>query len=200
MKRYTHFWFATLVRGFLAIIFGSAILIVPEMARTILLLPFALTIAIVGLAAYGVLDSALVAAMSFMSTHERVRLALRMQGMVGILLGIALLTLSNHVAAQWFLLLAGTQAGTLAIAEYTVASHDTVRSISSWNFVGSAIATCFALVYLFIGSRYGRYLGYDQITWLTYAYLLTVGFAQVTIGARMLYAGDHGPQPPSVIA
>jgi hypothetical protein len=53
MKNDIHFWAATLVRGALALSVGSAVMIVPAMAQILLLLPFAVAISILCLAAYG---------------------------------------------------------------------------------------------------------------------------------------------------
>lgn len=53
MKNDIHFWLATVVLGALALIMGSAVMVIPDMARTLLLLPFAVAISILCLAAYG---------------------------------------------------------------------------------------------------------------------------------------------------
>jgi VIT1/CCC1 family predicted Fe2+/Mn2+ transporter len=45
-----HLWMATLARGALALIVGSAVMVIPDMATTLLLLPFALVISILCLA------------------------------------------------------------------------------------------------------------------------------------------------------
>jgi hypothetical protein len=66
MKNDDHFWWTTLVRGFLALLTGSAIMAVPDMTNTLLLLPIALVVAILGLAVYGTLDSVLVFVTSYM--------------------------------------------------------------------------------------------------------------------------------------
>ena len=62
MKTYSEYWTATLVRGIVAIVAGTGVLFLPEMASTILLRPFGVVIAILCLAAYGVVDSAIVLA------------------------------------------------------------------------------------------------------------------------------------------
>ena len=60
MRRQIRFWYVTLARGFLALLFGSAIWVVPDMAGSLLLLPLAVALTVLALAAYGVLDSLLV--------------------------------------------------------------------------------------------------------------------------------------------
>ena len=50
---------ATMIRGLLAVVAGRGVLFIPEMASTILLLPFAVAISILLRAAYGTIDSAI---------------------------------------------------------------------------------------------------------------------------------------------
>lgn len=66
MKAYSEYWAATLIRGLLAVVAGTGVLFIPEMASTILLLPFAVVISILCLAAYGMIDSAIILTTSFM--------------------------------------------------------------------------------------------------------------------------------------
>ena len=54
-----------MIRGLLAILAGTGVLFIPEMASTILLLPFAIATSILCLAAYGTIDSAIVFTTSF---------------------------------------------------------------------------------------------------------------------------------------
>ena len=78
MRSYTEYWVATMVRGLLAILAGTGILFFPEMATTLLLLPFGILISILCLAAYGTIDSAIVLTTSFMVSHRQPgRMALR---------------------------------------------------------------------------------------------------------------------------
>jgi hypothetical protein len=74
LKKDLHFWVTVLARGFIALLAGGGILIVSAMARIILLQPIALAVAIVGLAAYGVVDSTLIFVSSFMCESKRARL------------------------------------------------------------------------------------------------------------------------------
>ena len=113
-----------LTRGLVALLAGSAILIVPDMARTILLLPIAIAVAVAGLAGYGVFDSALIFVSSFMALTSRVKVALRLQGLIGVTIGLLLLSVVyNQVRLEWFLSLAALQALTAGIGETVVARH-----------------------------------------------------------------------------
>jgi uncharacterized membrane protein YfcA len=60
MKKYENFWVVTIFRGVLAVLIGAAILVVPDMTRTLLLLPVGVAFAVISLAFYGVADSLLV--------------------------------------------------------------------------------------------------------------------------------------------
>jgi hypothetical protein len=53
MKAYSEYWIAAMIRGLLAIVAGAGVLFIPEMASTLLLLPFALVISILCLATTG---------------------------------------------------------------------------------------------------------------------------------------------------
>jgi len=90
MKNDEHFWRTTLIRGFLALLTGSAIMVIPDMARSLLLLPLAIVATILCLAAYGVLDSVLIFITSYMAASRTPKIALRVQGAVGISVGILL--------------------------------------------------------------------------------------------------------------
>ena len=65
MKPIQNTWVATMIRGILAVIAGTGVLFIPEMASTIFLLPFAVVISILCLAAYGTVDSAIILTTSF---------------------------------------------------------------------------------------------------------------------------------------
>src|SRR5215472_12283493 len=98
MRQDLHFWLTIMARGFVALLTGSAILIVPDLARSLLLLPIALAVAITGLAAYGVIDSVLIFVSSFMIKRTAATVALRFQGLVGVGIGLLLLSVVyDHV-------------------------------------------------------------------------------------------------------
>ena len=45
MKTYSEYWAAMMIRGILAVVAGTGVLFIPEMASTILLRPFAVVMA-----------------------------------------------------------------------------------------------------------------------------------------------------------
>lgn len=193
MERDIHFWYTTLIRGFIALIAGSAIIFIPEMAHTILLLPIAVGVAVVGLATYGVLDSTLIFISSFMAASRPARVALRIQGVVGASVGLLLLSIVfERVQLEWFLSLAAVQAFSLCVGEFIVARHERRRATSSWNYAASAIAFLFACAYVTVRVRYADGLTYADLSWLVYAYLVALGIAQALTAARMIYA-DYRP-------
>lgn len=192
MKNNEHFWWTTLVRGFLALLVGSAIMVIPDMARTLLLLPVAIAISILGLAVYGVLDSVLVLVSSFMASTTRSRIALRLQGLIGVTVGILLYRVFfNQVRLHWFLALIAVQAMVTAVAEFFAARHTTSHALSHWNYAAGAIALVFSGIYLYIVVALAGQLEPQQVTWLVFAYLLAFGIAQCITAARMLYADRH---------
>jgi len=189
MQKDIHFWFTTLFRGFVALLAGSGILVIPDMARTILLLPFAITFAVVGLAAYGILDSTMIFVSSYMVESRRTKIALRLQGTVGVAVGVTLLfVVADHVQLAWFLSLAALQALGVAVGEFVVARHEHRRSISVWNYAGAAVALCFGVLYLLVRFEYLEHLTYRDVSWLIYAYLVAFGIAQCLTAARVIYA------------
>ena len=193
MNKGMYFWFTTLVRGFVALLAGSAILVIPDMTRTVFLLPIAVTFAIVVLAAYGVLDSALIFVSSFMAATRRARIALRIQGVIGATVGILLLTVVfEHVRLEWFLTLAALQALSIAAGEFFVARHETRRSMSVWDYTAAFIAFSFGCGYLVFRIVYVSRLTEGEVTWLVYAYLVTLGIAQCVTASRVIYADYHG--------
>ena len=194
MEKDTHFWFATLVRGFIALIAGSAIIVIPDMARTLLLLPIAIAVAILGLAAYGVLDSALIFVSSFMAGTQPARIALRIQGMVGATVGLLLLTVVfERVRLEWFLTLAALQALSIGVGEIVVAWHEKQRAVSLWNYSAAGVAMTFGCAYLVVRFGYLSRFTNREVCWLIYAYLVALGIAQCITAGRMIYADYQGP-------
>lgn len=191
MRQDLHFWLTILARGFVALLAGSAILIVPDLARTILLLPLALAVAITGLAAYGVVDSVLVFVSSFMVESARAKAALLVQGIVGIVVGLLLLSVVfDHVQLNWFLSLAAIQALCAAAAETVVARHASDHPVERWNYTTAAIAFVFFAVYVYL-RIHADDLTPRRLSWSVYAYLVAFGIAECLTAARMLYANEH---------
>src|SRR5437762_8960844 len=119
MKAYYEYWVATMVRGLLAIVASTGVLFIPQMTSTILLLPFAIVVSILCLAACEMIDSAIILTISFMiRPGQPGRLALAVQGIFGAVIGILMFALvSDRLQIHWFIYLAAAQAASAAIAE-----------------------------------------------------------------------------------
>lgn len=186
MKAYSEYWGATMIRGFIAIIISTGILFIPAMASTILLLPFAIAISILCLAAYGVIDSAIIFTTSFMIPRKKPgRLALRIQGICGALIGILLFAVVyDHVDLRWFLYLAAIQAAGLAVTEFVVARGTSIHHGSKWCYASAIIAAVSAVAL----PSFGRDLSPRELAWLIYGYLGIFGFNLFILSARMFFA------------
>ena len=192
MKNYIQFWIAALVRGLAAILVGCAILLVPDLSTTLLLLPFAIAISIVCLASYGVIDSAIVFFASFMAASKVAKLSLRLQGIAGAAMGMLFLTIVfDHVRLRWFLYLIATQALCTAASEFVVARHMSTKHGSRWNYAAATVAFLCGIAYAFAAIVPGDSLLPIDITRLIYGYLLAFGLAQCLTASRMLYEDAH---------
>jgi hypothetical protein len=185
MQTYTEYWIATMGRGLLAILAGTAILVLPQMITLVFLLPFAILISMLCLAAYGTIDSAIVLTTSFMIPHQNGgRIALRVQGIAGAACGALLFALVyDRAQFQWFVYLAALQAVSAAIAEFMVARGTSLHHGSRWCYVSAAIASISAIALLS-----GRGLGSQDLAWLLFGYLGVFGFNLSILSARMLFA------------
>lgn len=187
MNRYENFWIVTIFRGVLAILLGSAVLVVPDMARTLLLLPFAVAIAVLSLAAYGIVDSLLVLVTSFFASLRRSRTALRIQSAFGIILGALFFSiLFDKLQLHWFLYLIALQAIATAYSEYLIARHTSRRHGSRWSYAAAGAALLCAIGYTIAAAISPENLEPRQIAFLAYAYLVAFGVAQVLMAMRML--------------
>jgi hypothetical protein len=192
MHRQIQFWYTTLARGVLALFAGSAIWFVPEMAGSMLLLPMAVAFSVLGLAAYGVVDSSFIFLSSLMTRSKLAALALRIQGGVGITVGVLIFTVVyERVRLEWFLLLAGVQALCTFVAEIVVAHQTHSHAKTVWNYGAAVVAFFFGCAYLVLWFRYAGTLESRTICLLIYGYLLAFGFFQALTAIRMLYAGHH---------
>jgi uncharacterized membrane protein HdeD (DUF308 family) len=189
MKAYGEYWTATLVRGLLAIVAGTGILILPQMAETVLLRPFALTISVLCLAAYGTIDSAIVLICSFMIPRGRSgRFILKVQGICGAVLGVLLFAyVYDRLSLQWFIFLAAAQATSTAIAEFVVARDTASHHGARWCYAASFLAAASAVALLLAGTA-GDDLSPRKLAWLLFAYIEIFGFNLFAISARMLFA------------
>jgi len=185
MKAYSEYWAATMIRGLLAVVAGTGVLFIPEMASTILLRPFAVVISILCLAAYGTIDSAIILTTSFMIPRQQPgRLALRMQGICGAVIGILLFALvSDHVELHLFIYLAAIQAAMAAITEFIVARGTSAHHGAKWCYASAGVAAISSIALLF-----SKNLSPRELAWLLYGYLGVFGFNLFALSARMLFA------------
>jgi hypothetical protein len=188
MNRYEHFWTVTIFRGALALLLAGAILIVPDMARTLLLLPFAMAFAVLSLAAYGIVDSILVFVTSFFASLRPARVALRLQSAFGVILGALFFSiLFDKLQLHWFLYLIALQAFAAAYSEFLIARHTSRRHGSRWSFAAAAAALLCAIGYIITAAIAPDNLEPRQIAFLAYAYLGVFGIAQILMSSRMIY-------------
>ncbi len=179
-----------MMRGAIAILAATAGLAISGVAATILLLPLAIVISILCLAAYGILDSAIVIASSFMIPSNRPgRLALRLQGVAGMIIGVLMFSVVNdRVRLPWFLYLAALQAATVAAAEVIAARGTAGHHESNWCYAAASIAALSAVVLLSVGS-----LEHREMAWVIYGYLGLFGLNLIALSAKMLFARyTHG--------
>ncbi len=192
LRNHEHFWWTTLVRGFVALLAGSAIMVIPDMARSLLLLPIAVAVSILGLAVYGVLDSVLVFVTSYMVPPSKATIVLRLQGVVGVTVGILLYRVFFlRVQLQWFLILIAFQSLATAIGEVLIARHSRTDITSLWNFTAAGIALGACCMYSYLGLELADRLTPLEVSWLVYGYLIAFGIAQCLTAARMIYSDHH---------
>jgi uncharacterized membrane protein HdeD (DUF308 family) len=188
MHPYENFWIVTILRGVLALLIGSAVLVVPDMTRNLLFLPFAVAFVILSLAAYGVADSVLVFVTSYFTPLQPARVALRLQCAFGVVIGVLFCSiLFDSIQIEWFLYLIALQAFATACAEFVTARHTSKEQGSGWSYVAAAIALLCAAIYTVAGAIAPADLTPRQTAILAYSYLAAFGVAQVLMATRMLY-------------
>lgn len=185
MKDYSAYWIATLIRGIVAILAGTAVLFIPQVAWSVFLIPFTIVTTILCLAAYGILDSAVVLATSFTLPGARFAgWALALQGICGFIIGILLFTLvSVRINLSWFIYLAAMQASGAAATEWIVARRTALHHRTKWCYASCIVAAVSAVALVS-----GRHLDPHELAWLIYGYLGVFGFALVILASRMLFA------------
>ena len=192
MGKYENFWIVTILRGVLAILIGSAIIFVPDMARTILFLPFAVAFVILSLVAYGIADSILVFITSFFTSLRPAKAELRLQSAAGVVIGILFCSiLFDKIQLDWFLYLIALQAFATAYSEFTIASHTSKKHGSRTSYVAAVVALLCAMGYTITATFAPTDLTPREIAYLAYAYLAAFGVAQSVMAARMLYIECH---------
>jgi hypothetical protein len=120
-----------------------------------------------------------------MIPHQRAgRVALKAQGISGVVIGILLFALVyDRIDLHWFLYLAAIQAAGIAVTEFIVARGTSVHHGARWCYASGVVAAISAIALLF-----GRDLGPRELAWLIYGYLGVFGFNLFTLSARMLFA------------
>lgn len=193
MNRYENFWVVTIFRGVLAMVIGAAVLVVPDMTRTLLLLPFGVAFAVMSLAFYGLADSILVLVSSLFASLRRARTALRVQSACGIAIGVLFFAvLIERIQLHWFLYLIALQAFATAGSEFTVARHTSRRHGSRWSYAAAGIACACGAGYAVAAALAPENLLPREITLLAYAYLLAFGVAQTLMATRMIVIERRG--------
>ncbi len=193
MTHYTGYWMATLMRGVIALVAAIVIVILTDLGATILLLPLAIVSALLALAAYVIIDSAVVLATSFMLPHHRAgRIALRVQGVCGVAIGILCFVFaSGEVDLTWFLYLGAAQALSLAIAELCVARDTSEYHNSMWCYASAGIAAVSSMMLLIRRHATGR-----GLAWSFYSYLGIFGLNCFVLAAHMLFEVAHAARHP----
>lgn len=195
MSKHENFWIVTVLRGLLAILIGSAILVVPDMARTLLFLPFAVAFVILSLVAFGIADSVLVFITSFFTSLEPAKVALRLQSAFGVAIGILFCSmLFDRIRLEWFLYLIALQAFATACSEFTIARHTSKHHGSRSSYVAAAVAMLCAVAYTIVATIAPTNLTPREIAILAYTYLAVFGAAQVLMATRMLYIEHRAMQ------
>ncbi len=192
MGKYENFWKVTVFRGVLALLIGSAILIVPDMARTVLFLPFAVAFVILSLALYGVADSVLVFVTSYFTSLRPAKVALRLQSISGVLVGFLFGSiLFDRIHLEWFLYLIALQAFCTSYSEFAIARHTSRRHGSRVSFVAAVAALACAMIYSITATVAPTDLSPREIAYLAYTYLAAFGISQILMATRMLYLERH---------
>ena len=188
MEKYENFWIVTILRGALALLISSAILVVPDMARTPLFLPFAVAFVILSLVVYGIADSVLVFITSFFMAMQPAGIALRLQSAVGIAIGVLFCSiLFDRIRLEWFLYLIALQAFATAYSELTIARHTSRKLGARANYAAASVALLCAMFYAIAAFVAPAALMPREIAFLAYAYLAAFGLAQALMAVRMLY-------------
>jgi hypothetical protein len=192
MSNYENFWIVTILRAALALLIGCSILVVADMTRTILLLPFAVACVVLSLVVYGIAYSVLFFITSFSIALRSTRLTLRLQSVAGVLIGTLFFSiLFDKIQLDWFLYLIALQAFSTAYSEFIIARHTSKRHDSLFSYVAASVALLCAMIYAIAATLAPTELTPRQITLLACAYLSAFGVAQTLMATRMLYLERH---------
>jgi len=187
MHRYDNFWIVTFFRGALAVLFGLAILVIPQMARSLLLLPFAVLLVVASLCIHGAADSALNFFNSFAIPDRKGGIASRLESAFGVAIALTMATMVlDKVRVEWFFYLIAAQAFTSAVSDYITARHISEHHRTRWVYGAAAVSAMAGLASLAIVAFGGSDLTIYSMTKLIFGYLLVFGVVEMVTSARML--------------
>ncbi|MDE3103622.1 MAG: hypothetical protein KGK08_00465 [Acidobacteriota bacterium] len=183
MQHATIYWIATIARGLFALSAALVLVLVPQLTATVLLLPLAVVVAALTLAAYVTLDSVVVLLAGLVLRGQTLAApVLAAQGALGVVLGASLFyAVHAHESFPWLVLLLAAQSLAAAFAEFRIARHHFVPHAVVWCYLSSAIAA-FAGVLLFLT----RGLPLPQLAWVLGTTLGLFGANQLALAGRML--------------
>lgn len=192
MRTSDKFWVVTILRGLLAVLLATAILVVPDLARTPLLTSLAEDVAVLSLVIYGLLDSTLVLIGSLFVPVASMKPALRIQSVCGLCVGVLFwFILFDKIELHWFLYLIAIQAAATSYAEHAIARHTSKANGSRIFYLGAWVGLLAAIAYAFIGGFASEALTTREISYAAYAYLGAFGVSQALMAGRALYAGER---------
>lgn len=188
MHAYDRYWLTNLTRGLLALLASGGIAYLPRIldsaVNRLLFLPFAITISLVCLSLYGIVDSGLLIAMGCAIRKARaIHWLATMQGLAAAtLLAIVTVYSTDGLNLRFFLYFAALQALSSAAGDTLIAIRARHHQGTAWLLTCASISLvcCVALV---LG---GKLTAADQAR-VILAYLTLRGLSLTALSLRMLY-------------
>ena len=183
MGKTTKYWASTMFRGVAAILAGTGVVFLPHMVSSELCAPIATSVAMLCLAAFACIDGAILSHTAWTAAESRrERLALRTQGVGGVLLGASLFWMVySQMTLRWFLAAAALQAILAAASSWAVADQAAAAS----RCIVCRLSTLFAAVCaasLLLGALLAKPAG----SWLIDGYLCFYGLNLMVLSITML--------------
>ncbi|WP_263409867.1 hypothetical protein [Terriglobus tenax] len=192
MHRYENYWIVTLFRGVLATMFGCAIVLIPQMSSSLLLLPFATVLSILFLAVYGAADSALVFVGSFALPERPGQIASRLQGVLGVVIALLLATIAfEQTRVHWFFYLVAAQAGAAAVSDMVTARHVWRHHRTMLVYASALVAGTAAVYFLMSAILVAPTMPAEISARVLYGYLLGFGVVNCGLACLMLQDKSH---------
>lgn len=191
MHTYDKYWLTNLARGILALLASAGVAFLPPLIDSslnrLLFLPFAISISILCLSLYAVLDSGFLVAIGCTIRKPRaVHWLAILHGLAGIALFAALIVYSTDgLNLRIFAYFAALQAFSLALAETILAIRAKHHQGMAWLLMCAGISLTCCVVLLLAG----RLTAGDQAR-LIFGYLLLRGSSLTLLSLRMLYIED----------